>query len=68
VCGTSVDADIGGVMTTRYVTPVLTTTGGDAVLRTIERYLGNDRARTSLAETARPGEAQSMPTSDRHGG
>ena len=37
------DTDIGDVMTARYITPVLTLTGGDAVLATTERYLGNDR-------------------------
>ena len=37
------DTDIGDVMTARYITPVLTITGGDAVLATTERYLGNDR-------------------------
>jgi len=37
------DTDIGDVMTARYITPVLSLTGGDAVLATTERYLGNDR-------------------------
>jgi DNA-binding PucR family transcriptional regulator len=37
------DTDIGDVMTTRYITPVLDIPGGEAVLTTIERYLGNDR-------------------------
>jgi hypothetical protein len=37
------DSDIGDVMTTRYISPVLNITGGETVLTTIERYLGNDR-------------------------
>jgi hypothetical protein len=37
------DTDIGDVMTTRYIAPVLNMTGGEAVLTTVERYLGNDR-------------------------
>jgi hypothetical protein len=37
------DTDIGDVMTTRYINPVLHITGGETVLTTIERYLGNDR-------------------------
>jgi hypothetical protein len=37
------DTEIGDVMTTRYINPVLHLTGGETVLTTIERYLGNDR-------------------------
>jgi hypothetical protein len=37
------DTEIGDVMTTRYINPVLHITGGETVLTTIERYLGNDR-------------------------
>src|SRR3954447_3051979 len=37
------DTDIGDVMVARYVEPVLNITGGDTVLATTERYLGNDR-------------------------
>jgi sugar diacid utilization regulator len=37
------DTDIGDVMTAPYVTPILSITGGETVLATIERYLGNDR-------------------------
>jgi hypothetical protein len=37
------DTDIGDVMVTRYIEPVLNITGGETVLATIERYLGNDR-------------------------
>jgi hypothetical protein len=37
------DTDIGDVMTTRYIDPVLNITGGETVLATVERYLGNDR-------------------------
>jgi DNA-binding PucR family transcriptional regulator len=37
------DTDIGDVMITRYITPLLTITGGESVLATTERYLGNDR-------------------------
>jgi DNA-binding PucR family transcriptional regulator len=37
------DTDIGDVMTTRYINPVLKLTGGETVLATVERYLGNDR-------------------------
>ena len=37
------DTDIGDVMLTRYIEPVLNITGGETVLATTERYLGNDR-------------------------
>jgi DNA-binding PucR family transcriptional regulator len=37
------DTDIGDVMITRYVKPLLNITGGETVLATTERYLGNDR-------------------------
>jgi hypothetical protein len=37
------DTDIGDVMLTRYIQPVLNITGGENVLATTERYLGNDR-------------------------
>jgi hypothetical protein len=37
------DTDIGDVMLARYITPVLNITGGEAVLATTDRYLGNDR-------------------------
>jgi hypothetical protein len=37
------DTEIGDVMITRYVSPVLNITGGETVLETTERYLGNDR-------------------------
>jgi hypothetical protein len=37
------DTDIGDVMAARYIAPVLNITGGDAVLATTDRYLGNDR-------------------------
>jgi hypothetical protein len=37
------DTDIGDVMTARYIIPVLDITGGETVLTTVERYLGNDR-------------------------
>jgi hypothetical protein len=37
------DTEIGDVMITRYINPVLHITGGETVLATTERYLGNDR-------------------------
>jgi hypothetical protein len=37
------DTDIGDVMTTRYINPVLHITGGETVLTTVERYLEDDR-------------------------
>jgi hypothetical protein len=37
------DTDIGDVMITRYINPLLHITGGDTVLTTTERYLENDR-------------------------
>jgi DNA-binding PucR family transcriptional regulator len=37
------DTDIGDVMITRYIKPLLNITGGETVLATTERYLGNDR-------------------------
>jgi DNA-binding PucR family transcriptional regulator len=37
------DHDIGEVMTTRYIKPLVSITGGETVLATTERYLGNDR-------------------------
>jgi hypothetical protein len=37
------DTEIGDVMITRYIKPVLNITGGETVLATTERYLGNDR-------------------------
>ena len=37
------DTEIGDVMITRYINPVLNITGGETVLATTERYLENDR-------------------------
>jgi hypothetical protein len=37
------DTEIGDVMITRYINPVLNITGGETVLTTTERYLENDR-------------------------
>jgi hypothetical protein len=37
------DTEIGDVMITRYISPLLNITGGETILATTERYLGNDR-------------------------
>jgi DNA-binding PucR family transcriptional regulator len=36
------DADVGSAMVRRYLEPLEATTGGDAVLATVERFLDND--------------------------
>jgi hypothetical protein len=39
-----VDTELGDVMVDRYVRPILALSGGDAILKTVERYLVNDRS------------------------
>jgi DNA-binding PucR family transcriptional regulator len=38
-----VDTELGDVMVDRYLHPILALTGGDSILKTVERYLINDR-------------------------